>query len=97
MAMLFSHLSAKMQDAIRSLDAGKFAPMGDSRKVYAVELTEPEINGIYAFVAFVKHACVIEPFTKFWSHYGETMQGLSDRLAEFDDAPAQAEKKEEKQ
>jgi hypothetical protein len=60
-------------------------PLGDSSNHYPVELTEPEINAIHATVAFVGSACKEAGFTKYWEHYGPTLEALSERLAAFDD------------
>jgi hypothetical protein len=66
-------------------------PMGNPNLKFQVELTEPEINTIYAFVAFVESACVEAGFGPFWKHYGPTAEHLSSRLsAEFDSPRLQA-------
>jgi hypothetical protein len=83
---------AQFLEGMDRLRRCEMAPLGDPKRLFAVELTEPEINGIYAFVAFVKSACVVEPFMRFWEHYGSTMQRLSDRLTVFDDSPSDAAK-----
>jgi hypothetical protein len=71
---------AEMQAELLRLYRRGFPTLGDSARTFPVELTEPEINGICAFVAFTKAACSVDPFTRFWEHYGPTMQALSDRL-----------------
>ena len=75
--------------------------MGDPAKVYQTHLTEPEINGIFGFVAFVESACREAGenggsyFARYWEHYGPTMQALSDRLArDFDDSVKPSETKD---
>jgi hypothetical protein len=73
---------AKRYAAIQAL---ALPPLGDSSKRYPVELTEPEINAIHAAVAFVGSACKEAGFTKYWEHYGPTLEALSERLAAFDD------------
>lgn len=65
-------------------------PVGDPAKRYPVELTEPEINTIYALFSFVKAACSLphlEYLQRFWEHYGPTAEALSGRLTVFDDDP----------
>lgn len=66
--------------------------LGDAAKLYLVRLSEPEINSIYAAVAFVRSelaelvkAAGGDLPSAFWSHYGPTLQELSDRLSrDFD-------------
>ena len=61
-------------------------PLGEATKVYPVRLTEPEINAIHACAAFIESACADLVYLKpYWNHYGPTLKGLSERLAEFDD------------
>ncbi len=74
-----------MQRAIEALDSGVFPTLGDARKRYTVELTEPEINAIHAAFGFMKEGCRFSQFHRFWAHYGPTMTHLSERLQEFDD------------
>lgn len=78
--------------ALEHLNKLPMPPLGDRANLYAVKLTEPEINSIYAAVAFVRsEAETLEQLAGgaakmgFWAHYGPTLNGLSDRLsAEFD-------------
>jgi hypothetical protein len=72
--------------------------IGDSRKVYPIMLTEPEINSIHAVFGYVDsqirtlRGLPPNEFTRYtedwWNHYGPTLIGLSARLREFDDGDA---------
>ena len=80
-----------MERAKVVLAGGPFPTLGDKARTFAVELTEPEINAIHAAVAFVGAACKDWPTglgARYWSHYGPTLDHLSERLAIFDDPPA---------
>lgn len=67
--------------------------LGDDAKTYSTTLTEPEINAIYAVVAFAQASC--GELSKaaggvphlWWEHYGPVLTKLSERLEVFDDAP----------
>jgi hypothetical protein len=77
-------------DDVRKVIQGvaPFPTLGDSAKLYAVQLTEPEINAIHAGTAFIKAVCADWPgelSARYWKHYGPTLEALSGRLAIFDD------------
>lgn len=82
-----------VRKAVEVVRGAPFPTLGDSRKRYPVELTEPEINAIHAGAAFIKAVCADWPdelAARYWKHYGPTLQGLSERLAIFDDGPESA-------
>lgn len=65
--------------------------LGDERKRYSIELTEPEVNALYAVIAFAQSACAevggrSPALRKWWNHYGPTLTALDQRLLEFDDS-----------
>jgi hypothetical protein len=74
-----------LQQAIVEARNGKFPSLGDSRKRYAVTLTEPEINAIHAASGFIKSAGAASEVGPFTAHYGPTLERLSERLGAFDD------------
>ena len=84
---------AQKSDGVRALKP--LPPIGDVRKTYAVELTEPEINMIHAVLGFCDGQIRTlahfpqNDFTQYvrlwWSHYGPTLWALSARLRQFDD------------
>jgi hypothetical protein len=77
-----------VRKAMAVVRGAPFPTLGDPAKVYPVELTEPEINAIHAGAAFIRAVCADWPdelAARYWKHYGPTLQGLSERLAVFDD------------
>ncbi len=62
--------------------------LGDPAKVFLVNLTEPEINSLYALVAFAEAAAngplSIPILKEWWAHYGPTVKQLEENLKEFD-------------
>src|SRR5260370_13137992 len=89
---------AKSLEELDRLAAIALPALGDSSKIYPVMLTEPEIKTIYAARGYIHQNCLeIAAATphlkqiamKFWDHYGPTLKTLSDRLAQFDDEPAE--------
>jgi hypothetical protein len=76
--------------AIEAMNRMALPPIGDDAKTYPVVLTEPEINTIHAACGFIRAACAAsfgapKKLSKFWKHYGPTLEALSERLKEFDD------------
>lgn len=65
--------------------------LGDPEKRYTVELTEPEINTLYAAIAFI-NGCRIptpkgewaEQFIRWHDHYGPTLGVIDTKLDQFD-------------
>lgn len=72
----------------KHMNAMPLPPLGDAAKQYHVDLTEPEINAIHAAAAFIESCCAAAGMTNYWEHYGPTLEGLSQRLAVFDDGNA---------
>lgn len=80
------------RNALITLNAFPMEPLGNPRKVFVTKLTEPEINAIYAAVAFTDNNCSTlvrlaggDIPSAFWEHYGPTLNALVDRLqADFD-------------
>ena len=78
--------------ALERLNTLPLSDLGDARKSFMVEMTEPEINAVYAAVAFVESECAMLVKlagggleSRFWQHYGPTLTALSDRLSrDFD-------------
>ena len=83
-------------DGVRALKV--FPSLGDARKTYAVDLTEPEINAIHGVLGYcddqIRMLATLPPnaFTAharaWWNHYGPALLGLSARLQRFDDGDA---------
>jgi hypothetical protein len=86
--------------ALAHFIASKFPPLGSVEKVYAVELTEPEINAVYAIVGFYRGQVIAQQamagrsglvdaagalIRAWWGHYGPTLEGLDQKLKQFDD------------
>ncbi len=63
-----------------AVNAQVFPSLGDDRKRYQTELSEPELNALAGVVAFVKSACAVAGFTRYWAHYGPTLEKLMARL-----------------
>ena len=69
----------------------KMPELGDPSKVFYVELTEPEINCLYALIAFIGGCRLpngLGPFADYvnrWhEHYGPTMKSLDEKLSKYD-------------
>jgi hypothetical protein len=77
---------------LERLNAQPLPDLGDPRTFFRVEMSEPEINAIYAAVAFVESECAAlvklaggDIESRFWRHYGPTLNALSARLSrDFD-------------
>ena len=59
-------------------------PLGDATKNYTVTLSEPEINAIHASAGFFRAVCLARGLSKFWGHYSSTLEGLSEKLVQFE-------------
>jgi hypothetical protein len=75
-------------------------PLGDHRKRYTIELTEPEVNAIHRAFGFMSAIFEDKTFTSspqgkviqaFWDQTGPVVKALSLRLGLFDDEDAPAE------
>jgi|ERR1700679_3438338 len=82
---------------IDKLNSVPMPPLGDARKRYKVELTEPEINALFSAIEFVRSNCaavasMAKAPMKYWEHYGQTLLEIDQRLQQFDDdnAPYEA-------
>jgi len=63
--------------------------LGDARKRYVIELTEPEINTIAASIAFVSGFLNATGELQRWMlHYGPTIKSLDAKFAPFEDGNA---------
>lgn len=69
-----------------------YPDLGDARKIYAVTLTEPEINALFAATGFMRGACnnLRKPpgFPGLWRHYGATLDEIDRKLGVFEDGNA---------
>src|SRR5216683_3173703 len=89
---------AELLEELDRIAAIALPALGDSSKIYPVMLTEPEIKTIYAARGYIHQNCLEiaalnpdlnEIAMKFWNHYGPPLKTLSNRLAQFDDEPAE--------
>lgn len=77
------------REALEAINSLSLLPLGDPNKMYSVQLTEPEINSIYAATAFVESECSHlvrlaggpPLIAVWWNHYGPTLDSLSKRLS----------------
>ena len=65
-----------------------YPSLGDSRKRYVVELTEPEINAIAALTGFTVGACREFDLTGFLKHYRAAIDSLCVKFEPFEDGNA---------
>jgi len=65
-----------------------YPSLGDERKRYIVELTEPEINALGALTGFTLGACRVFDPTGFLQHYGASIRSLTAKFEPFEDGNA---------
>jgi hypothetical protein len=61
--------------------------LGDARKRYIVELTEPEINTLAALEGFVESACSREP-SPWYEHYRPHIEAIATKFEPCEDGNA---------
>jgi len=94
-----SHHAIKVDDEVANPITLPLPPLGDSRKTYVVELTEPEINAIYGAYGFISSQVAVsekmrlpENFKRvidqWWSTRGAALKALCSKLQQFDDGDA---------
>jgi hypothetical protein len=78
--------------------------LGDPAKVYTVQLTEPEINSLYAAIGWLRGQtratemmvasgmpgadAAARLLVSWWNNYGPTLEALDEKLKQFDDGDA---------